>query len=72
MAGGGCVGILANPMSGRDVRRVAAGDDGGSLATALAEGRRLLLDMVNANEIGGRDPIAEAFAEMLWTLEDER
>ncbi|MGI9592421.1 MAG: NAD(+)/NADH kinase [Myxococcota bacterium] len=24
MAGGGCVGILANPMSGRDVRRVAA------------------------------------------------
>ena len=22
--GGGCVGILANPMSGRDVRRVAA------------------------------------------------
>ena len=38
----------------------------------LAEGRRLLREMVNADQLGDVDPIEEAFAEMLRTLEGNR
>jgi len=49
---------------------VRGGD--GSLTEELAEGRRLLLEMVDADELGDVDPIGSAFAEVVRALEGSR
>jgi CheY-like chemotaxis protein len=52
-----------------DFRRAAAGREVAELKQALAEGRRLLGEMVNVEDLGDLDPIGAAYDEILRTME---
>jgi CheY-like chemotaxis protein len=52
-----------------DFRRAAAGGEVAELKQALAEGRRLLREMVHEEDLGGLDPIGAAYDEILRTME---
>jgi len=45
--------------------RVARGEDSVDLAPMLAEGRRILAEMLGANPADGDDPVGEAYAAMM-------